>query len=185
MAFHDILQHILEDAEARIATAKNDQRQRLATARVTNERETDAELARIRQTKEAKKIQMRERAESHSIMARRHAVLKKKQELIGKVYEEVLMQMESMPESQLEKFFAACLERVHGEGTVSASAKHEGILKKLIQNSSLKMGEPMKTNGGFIVSTETQNFDFSFPFLVQELLRPRTELEVLRSVLPA
>lgn len=185
MALNDILQHILEDAEARISAAKNDQHQRLATARVTNERETEAEIARIRQGKEAKKIQMRERAESHSIMARRHAILKKKQELIAQVYAEVLMQLSNAPEAKLEKFFEACLKRVHGEGTVHAAKAHEAIVKKLLKDTKLSMGDASHASGGFVVSTETEIHDFTFPFLIENILRPRTELEVLRSVLPS
>lgn len=185
MALPDILELIVANTEKEIADAQAAQRQTIAALRHQSEREQQSELEEIQHQKEKKKDSMRARAEGHGIMMKRHSLLRKKQEVIAALYEgEVMKQLLALPEATLEKFFKHCLERIDTPGVVRPAKAHAALLKRACHGTHHTLGETIDAQGGFVVSSDKREDDLTFEFLIREVLKPRTELSVLGTLLP-
>ncbi len=185
MALQDILQSIQSSTDDRIAEAKTEHRKRLTELRSRYERETEVEIQQIEKQKTSKLHRMQERAKTHGIMLRRHAVLRKKQEWLIKTYDEVLKALAAMSEQKAEAFLRSCLKQIPSSGTIHPSEKHKELLKRLVSSDQLTFGSSVQSVGGFIFSSPTEVRNFTLEFLVQEVLRPNTELETARALFPS
>ena len=155
-------------ALADIITAINAQRDKNISAlqeRVLEEknsckRKTDDELKAYeddlkKQTK-ARKEQLTKKAHTMVQMEHRQTLLQEKRKAIDSVYDAVIDELKKLPPEKANKLEAALEKK---------AAKYKGEKK------------PCK-EGGFTLISEKAEEDFTFPRLVQTVLRPETELEV-------
>ena len=179
MALHDLLQSIVHEADQQIAAAKEAHAARLQSMTT----EHTAALDRFRKSTndrlQQKKRSLREKAESLGRISAGKMLLEHKNDALDALYETVLKELSALPKDALKEFFAACLAQVKdAEGTLRAAPEHETMLQALV-GTTVTIGEPLKaTKGGFVLSTAKREWNFTFEFLVRQMLRPATDIAI-------
>ncbi len=183
MALHDILQAITAEADRQIADLQAAHKQSMKDLKDSHEKEYFSALKQIDRQKDEKIHQMRSRVEGHAQMIVRHAVLRKKRELLDQFYAQIAASLAKMPSAQLESLYSNCLARITVAGEVLPTKGQEELLKKLLaKRDDLTLGAVTPGNGGFRFIGKTEDHDYTFEFLVSQLLRPATELSVAREL---
>ncbi len=176
MTFKHLLQSIVQEADHRVSDAKKAHVDRMQAIQAEHDRKLEAIRKNAQDRLSERKRSLKEKAESLGRISSSKLLLKIKNAEIDSLYDDVLDGLKKADENQLETFFKKSLEMA-GEGTIHASKEHEALLKKLA-SKGFEMGEALpKGAGGFIVSTPTKEWNFTFDFLVRQSLRPATEIE--------
>lgn len=181
MPFKHLLQSIVTEADHRIAEAKKAHQDRMAALEAGHEQALDAIRKNAQDRLNERKRSLKEKADSLGRISASKLLLKTKNAEIDALYDAVSEDLRKLGKAELESFFKKALEMA-GEGTIRASKEHEAILKK-IAGKDFEMGETLpKSEGGFIVSTPTREWNFTFDFLVRQSLRPSTEIEAANAL---
>ncbi len=182
MALQDLLDGIVADAEQRIQAAKDAHKKRMAELRATTDRGIAKTAQGIAHQTEQAKMQMLQRAKSQAAMLRRHALLRKKQQMLDKIYDDVISALLALPEEKQQSLLQACLDRITGQGVVHPAAAHAGLLEKIAKHGRVEIGAPVEARGGFVFESASEVHDCTYDFIVGELLRSQTELDTVRSL---
>jgi vacuolar-type H+-ATPase subunit E/Vma4 len=186
MALSDILQAIITEADRQIAELQSAHKRRMKELTASHEKEYFDTLKHIDRQKNDRMRQMRSRVEGHAHMVVRHAILRKKRELLDQCYARVCTAVAEMPRAQLEAFYDRCLDRVSGSGEIQPTKAAEEILRKLIaKRDGLTLGSVTPGSGGFRFIGATEDHDYTFEFLVHDLLRPAMELSTASKLFAA
>lgn len=178
MALQDILNAISEQADKQIADARSTHQKALTQMREASERSLAKKKQEIAVQKEQKKIQLKAKAHAHAESAKRNTVLIKKQELLDRLFAKVTAELSTLPENKVEELLRTCLKHIAQKGTVHSSKKHAALLKKIAPSEQFAMGKESNALGGFLFVSDKQEYDFTFEHLVEEILRPQTELAI-------
>lgn len=178
MALQDILNAISAQADQQITDARATHQKALTQMREVSERSLATKKQEIAVQKEQKKIQLKAKAQAHAESAKRNAVLTKKQELLDRLYAKVTAELSTLPEAKVEELLRSCLKKISQKGTIHPSKKHAAALKKLAPSEQFKMGDATDACGGFLFISDKQEYDLTFEHLVEEMLRPETELSI-------
>lgn len=178
MSVKHLLQSIAQDADRRVAEAKKSHAERMRALEADHERKLDAIRKDAQDRLNERKRSLREKAESLGRIAANKLLLEAKNKEIDAVYASVSDALKGMDKPEIESFFRKALETAGSEGGVIRAAKeHEAIVKK-VAGKEFEMGEHLpNASGGFILSTDTQEWNFTFDFLVTQSLRPATEID--------
>jgi vacuolar-type H+-ATPase subunit E/Vma4 len=179
MALTDIFEGIVAETDAQIQTAKGAHKERMKSLRAQSDAAVTSKLQAMHEQKELRKRQMRSRMLTHADMTKRNAILAKEQEYMTIFFNHLIEKLANLPKPALEKFYATCFESINAKGTIRPAKPHKEIIEK-IAGKHFSIGEPLDIPGGFLFTSETQDRDFTFPFLVQNVLRPKTEIEVAK-----
>ena len=156
MALADIITAIKSHADKEVSAIQDRaMREKDEKKKVVDEELLEFESDLKKQTEEKKK-QLKRKAETMVEMERRKALLEEKRGALDTVYSEVLQAVQKAPQAELQKLTDALQGRIKGQ---------KGEVKK----------DP---EGGFLFVSTNSEEDFSFPHLIQTVLRPDTELEV-------
>lgn len=156
MALTDIIQAINAQADKEISQIQqNALNEKNAIKRAADE-EIAAYEADLKNQTEAKKAQLKKKAETHVMMDRRKKKLQTKRRAIDELYAEVAAKLAALPEEKMEKITKA-------------------LEKKLGRSDGEKQTSKV---GGFVFVTKNTEEDFTFPHLVESVLRPMTELDI-------
>lgn len=175
MAFQDILDAIIAESNAVIDAARTKHNDAVAARKQQARDAKDAAHANAMELVEQKKVQLQQKAANHADMLVKSATLKQKQQCINDVYDAVLTQLGSLPKDKLEKLLKACLERLPKKGTLHPSKAHKDMLTSLA--SGYDVGDAIDASGGFLFTSDTQEYNFTFEHLVTTVVRPQTEIE--------
>lgn len=178
MPLKDIIAAIIAEADARIEQARAAHQKELTLLREQSEKRLSTRKQEIAASKEQKKVQLKAKAQAHADAQRRNAALRKKQELLDRLYSKVATDMGSLPADTVEDLLRKSLKTITEKGTIHPSAKHVDLLKKIAPSEQFTIGETIESTGGFRFVSQKQERDFTFEHLVQEVVRPATELEV-------
>lgn len=184
MALQDILDSITGDADKRIADAAADHKKRMKDMREESERSINRKRVQIAEQRDQKKRQLKEKAESHARMTRTKALLARKQEYMDKLYADVLDALAKLPKDKAETFLEKCLSSVKSKGVIVPAKAHEAALKKMLP-AGCELGKAIDSAGGFRFVSDKEERDFTFEFLVNDLLRPQTEVRIAHELFPA
>jgi len=110
MALQDILAAISAQADQKITEARTLHQKHLTQVREVSERNLAKKKQDIALQKEQRKAQLKAKAENHAVMIKRNALLKKKQELLDQMYNQVGEKLALLPEKKLEPLVRACLK---------------------------------------------------------------------------
>ncbi len=182
MALQDLLDGIVADAEGRIQAANDAHKQRMSELRAATDRDSAKNLQSIAHQKEQKKVQMVQRSKSQAAMLRRHALLRKKQQMLDKVYDDVITALLALPEEKQQSFLKTCLDRIDTKGVVHPAKTHKGLIEKIATHGRMEIGSPVEARGGFIFRSASEVHDYTYEFIVGELLRSKTELDAVHSL---
>ena len=176
MALQDILNAIVKEADEQLAAAQSDHRRKTKEMREASERHIALTRRQISDQKDMKLRQIREKAQSHARIYKSRTLLAKKQEHMDMLYAKVMHALVSLPAKETEMFLSSCLKIVRGSGTLHASGVHAAQLKKLLPDN-MTMGKEIAASGGFRFVSPTAEYDFTYEFLVNGLLRPLTDVD--------
>lgn len=177
MAFDDILSAITQETDQRIADAKDAHAKHLSSLREESERRLLRKKTEIEGQLTQKKSAMRAKAEAHVALQRRNAALRKKQELLTRCYDDVKKELAGIKPAAAEKLLAQFLGTIKDKGEIRPSGHHKEIVRK-IAGDRFTIGKTVDSVGGFLFVSDTQERDFTFESLVDNHLRPLTEVQV-------
>ncbi|UPA22719.1 hypothetical protein K8942_00710 [Candidatus Peribacteria bacterium] len=177
MALTHIRQAITSEADATIKRLAADHAAAVQSLNDAHKQSLQALRTSLLQQKTQKLHQMRSRAEGHAGMLTRHAVLQRKQEILNDLYTSVAESLAKQPEADLEKMLRNWIDTLPEGGTILPAKPHAALLKKLC-GSKYELGDPILATGGFRYVGKKENRDCTFEFIVQEVLRPETEISI-------
>lgn len=176
MALSHILAAITAEADAAIAAATKAHAAAVKDMSDAHERSVSSIRSTVKHQKSERLHQLKKRAESHTDMMQRHAVLQRKQELLDEFYASATRALVALPAAETERLFTAWIGKLPSNGTIIPSKTHEAILKKL--HGSHTLAPAIHAAGGFRFVSEKEERDYTYEFLVKHLVRPETEIEV-------
>ncbi len=175
MAIQDILDAIVREADEKISAESSRQRAHLKQLRQESERRLASVQMQISHQKENKINQLREKAESRGRLLQSQSILATKQDCMDRLYRMVMDALLKLPADQTEELLKKCLATTQGKGVVYAAKDHEAMMKKLLPKGC-EMGGTLNASGGFLFSSEKEEYNFSYEFLVESVLRPLTDV---------
>lgn len=177
MALHDLLQSIVHEADEQIAIAKKQHADRLKTMSAAHASALQQFRSTTEQRTQQKKRSLREKAESLGRINKAHTVLQHKNAALDALFASVLQKLVSLPAKDLTSFFRLCFDRIGtAQGVLHAAPQHEELLRSMV-TASVTIGSPLpRSSGGFILTSPQREWNFTFDFLVHQLLRPMTEI---------
>ena len=178
MALQDILAAITADADRKIEQARTEHQKSLTALREESERRIAKRKQEIAVQKQQKINQLTTKAQTHASVYQRNAILTKKKELLDATYASAVEEFCKINDTDAEALLRACLKQIKGKGEIHPSATHEKLLKKICPSEQFTMKSATKAKGGFLfISKETEQ-DFTFESLIQDIIRPKTELQI-------
>ncbi|MEX0930344.1 MAG: V-type ATP synthase subunit E family protein [Candidatus Paceibacterota bacterium] len=188
MALTDITQKILADAQTQASEIKKD----TATQVAVIERETSEQKnalkrehdAAVERDKEHRRRQERARAEQ----AKKRAVEVTKRENIDSVFTDVKEKLAQLPGEEYQKLITSLLNELPDDatGTLYAPATRIPETKEALataRRSGLSLTEDADLEGGFRITGERADYDYSFERLIEDI-RDRQELAVAQALFP-
>lgn len=176
MALTDIRQAITSEADATLKTLVANHAAAVQSLKDAHKQSLQAIRQSVAQQKTQKLHQLRSRAEGHANMLTRHAVLQRKQEILNDLYASVAASLAQLPEAELEKMLRHWISTLPEGGTILPAKPHAGLIKKLAGKHEI--GEPISASGGFRYVGTREDRDCTFEFIIQEVLRPETEISI-------
>ncbi len=176
MALSHILAAITAEADAEIAAAERAHAIAVGELTAAHERATSTIRSTVKQQKTDRLHQLKKRAEDHSDMMKRHAVLQRKQELLDEFYAAATKELSALPTAEAERLLSGWIAKLPKGGTIIPSKAHEQLLKKLAGDRAVLPA--INSVGGFRFVSEKEDRDYTYEFLVKNILRPETEIEV-------
>lgn len=176
MAFHDILQALEVNANGRISAARAAKEESVAHTREQLEQATSDKLSGIATEVDRKKKNMERQIVAHTQMNGRQAAMTAKRSLVEQTYAKALEALAAMNPAQTEEFLKRMIDACPEGGTIRPAQPHEAIVKKLAGNREI--GASVKSRGGFVHETDASDRDCTYETLVNDILRPATELAV-------
>jgi vacuolar-type H+-ATPase subunit E/Vma4 len=181
MPLQDILNAIVAQTDQKITEERSAHQKKLSAMREASERSLSTKKQDLALQKEKKKAQLHAKAEAHADAVLRNALLSKKRELLDQLYSKALTELSSLPDEKVEPLLATFLQKISAKGSIIPSDNHLKLLKKLVKDG-LQVEKPVKGAGGFLFVSNLQEQDFTFEHIVQEWLRPKTELNVSKKL---
>lgn len=183
MALHDILSAITTEADRHIATLKAQHEQTVSDALTGAKRELEKFESSLTAEYGRKQDQAVRNAKLRAGQVLRNAVLQRKHEHLDSVYAAVLDRLAANA-GAFGPLFTSVLARFSG-GVIRPSAPHAALLRQLVGgNTALAMGSEIDASGGFVWATDTRQEDWRLESIVNDLLRPRTELDISLALFP-
>ena len=131
-----------------------------------------------------------EKSKTLAKMEGRSISLKQKRELIDQTYEEVEKELNTLGSSEYLKLTAEMIKHAMKsveKGSLIVPADRRQQTEEAIQQIGADYHVQSETNdfkGGFILTSGKVEINLSFPYLIQKIIRPATELEVAKILFP-
>ena len=177
MALKHILAAITQQADALIAKAHDDHEAIVKTLRDKHSQDIEQKRKDLTASKERKLQQLQAKARTHATSHKKSVLLRKKKELLDRIYEKVVLELVALSDEEVEPLLRACIAMVKDDGVIHPSAKHEKLLREICTSKQFRLEKTIEAKGGFVFVSATKEQDFTFEYLVEHVLRPKTELE--------
>ncbi|MBT3293260.1 hypothetical protein HN512_03005 [Candidatus Peregrinibacteria bacterium] len=182
MPLQDILNAISAQADSQISETRSAHQKNISELREASERRLAKKKQELATQKEKKKIKLKAKAETHAEMHKKNVSLRKKRELLDKVYVAATAEICSLPDDKIEELIRNCLKQIEGKGSLYPSEKHASLLKKLAPSEQFSIEKPISAKGGFLFTSSEKEQNFTFEHLIQEWLRPRSEISISKEL---
>ncbi len=180
MALADILQAITAEASAQVQSLKEAGQARAKELKTQQTAALKDFRAKAQREREARVHRLRALCESQAAMKARHELLLRKQEHLAAVYDGVLEALLALPDAEVKNLLSGFIKQLPEGGTIRPSVQHAALLKTLAKD--YKLGDEIEAKGGFQYVGPREDRDYSFAFIVQEMLRPQTEINTANSL---
>lgn len=184
MAFNDILDAIVADADTRIGDATSAHKQFLKHLREESERTLLRRRGQIAEMRDQKMRQIKDKADSLARMDRNKSMLLRKQDYMNKLYNAVFASIVALPKNETETLLKHFLKNITDEGVIHPAKAHEAMIKSMLPKGCT-LGAPIDAAGGFRFVSATQEHDCTYEFIVHRLLRPATEVRAATDLFPS
>ena len=186
MALNDILQKISTEADKKATFMKQ-----VVNNEISKIQEEAKIKAAVRKSEIEEKIQLQsisiiKKSKTLAKMVGRSQTLKEKREVIDKAYEEVEKELEALDGNEYLKLITAMMKYVKksfSKGNLIVPSHRKKLTEEAIDKADVEFhikDETTKFKGGFIVMSGKIEINLSFPYLIQNIVRPDTELEVAK-----
>lgn len=182
MALQDILAAITAEADVRIADARAEHQRALTSMREESERKIAKKKQEIAVSKKERMDQLQSKALAHAHAYKRNALLSKKKEILDRVFTKATVQLSQIDENEAEALLRACVRRIQSKGAIRPSEKHAALLQKICPSEQFRLEKTISAQGGFLFVSEKEEQDFTFEYLMENIIRPRSELPVAKSL---
>lgn len=182
MALQDILDAIIAQSDLQITTARSEHQKRVSQLREAAERTQAKKRQDLAAQKEKKKAQLKMKAEAHAEAMKRNTVLRKKRELLDRLYNKATDALASVGDEKIEPLLRAYLKEIPHNGNLHPSEAHAALLKKIAPSEQFSIEKPIKAKGGFLYTSVKTEEDNTFEHRMQEWLRPQTELYISKAL---
>lgn len=182
MALQDILAAITADADRQIELARAAHQKELSEMREESERTIARRKQEIAVQKQQKLAQLTAKAETHATSHKRNALLTQKKEVLDAIYARAVEELCKISDDDAEALFRECLKQIKGKGEIHPSKKHADLLKKICPSEQFRMKDSIDAKGGFLFISDKEEQDFTFENLIENTLRPRTELTIAHTL---
>lgn len=186
MALSDILQKIKDEAGKKAAFMKQ-----VADDEITKIKEEASERAKVRRAEimamaEEKSATLHEKAQLLAKMEARNLLLKEKRQIIEDVYAESIKELEDLSGHNLEKLMTAMFKaasKTMPKAHIIVATRHRRIAEEAIGKAKVDYrikDEDSKLGNGMILADGKQEMNLSFSYILNQIVRPKTELEVAK-----
>ncbi|MBU1018156.1 V-type ATP synthase subunit E [Patescibacteria group bacterium] len=186
MALQDILKKIEDEAKKKSAFIRQVADDEIKKIREEAQIKADARREEIEQKIETQSATVIEKSKILAGMEGRSQALRQKREVIDQAYEEVEEALDALSDddyvSLLSDMMKHALKTVE-KGTLVVPANRLQLIKDAIRKANADFEIDSETHdfkGGFVLMSGKVEINLSFPYLVQKIVRPATELEVAK-----
>ena len=185
MALSDIIQKIIDEANKKSAFMKqvaNDEIQK-----IQQEAQEKAEIRKreIADSAEIKCQSVLDKAKVLAKMENDSLLLKEKRDVIDSVYAAAKKELVGMSSADYSKLLVSMLKHASSsmpKGNLIVASGQKKQIEEAVSKASADYHvkeESSSFDGGFIVYDSKTEINFSFEYLIDKVLRPSTELEVV------
>lgn len=176
MALSHIFHAITAEAEAEMQALRLEHAAKMQAEETDQKRAIEHARHAITLKKTDRLRSLRSRAEGHVRMKTRHATLRRKQEILDAIYEKkVLSALRALPSTKTESMLKQWIDSIPEKGTILPSVSQESQIRKICGDRHV-IGDVIDVAGGFRYIGPTQDREYTYEFLVHEILRPSTEI---------
>jgi len=186
MALSDIVQKINDEANKKAAFMKQVADGEIKKIKEETEVKSENRKKEIEESTKQKCKSAIEKARILAKMEGNSSFLKEKREVIDQTYDKVEMELNGLSDSDYIKLIVKMLKSASvnlnkGELIIPKDKKRqtEEAISKAGVSYHIK-GETSDFKGGFIVISSKSEINLSFPYLLEKIVRPKTELETAR-----
>ena len=184
MAINDILNKIKDEANKKAAFAKQITNDEIKKIKAEAEKGAKAKMYEIDNKVKNKCASMAEQAKVLANMESRSVLLKEKRVVISESYKAAIDELNALDDKVYtdlltSMFKSASQSMPEGELVIPASKKHQ--TESAMRNAGVHYEIAKETNdfkGGFVVKSKKVEINLSFPYLMSNIVRPHTEIEV-------
>lgn len=184
MAINDILNKIKDEANKKAAFEKQVTNDEIKKIEAESEKDAKAKMHEIDNKVKDKCASMTEQAKILANMESRSVLLKEKRMVINESYKAAIDELNALDDKAYtdlltSMFKSASKSMPEGELVVPASKAQQ--TKSAMRNAGAHYEIAKETNdfkGGFIIKSKKVEINLSFPYLMNNIVRPHTEIEV-------
>ncbi len=186
MALSDIIQKIADEANKKAAMMKQVADDEIKKINDEASRKAESKKQEITDIAVAKCKTVVEKAAILAKMESRSELLKEKRVVINTAYSEVESELNSMGEGDYVSLTSKMMKNASKKipkGGLIVPKKRKKETEEAIKKAGVEYHVTSETSdfdGGFIVSTPKSEINLSFPYLIQNIVRPQTELELAK-----
>lgn len=181
MSLQDILNKIKAQAQTESEQIRRDGDQALKKNSAQYEKEEKEALAELEIQVEKKISGAKRKSESLAHMHGKRMVLEKKQAIIDNMLGKILSQISSIPAKDYEQVLVQLMNNIDiAEGVVIPAQGKENSTKGAIKISkkTFKIGDSGDFRGGFILKSETADYDMRFETLIYKTFKEKFTQEI-------
>lgn len=174
MSLQDILAKIIVKAEQEASKVRAQGEKEAQILENNLDQETSVLCETLEKNTLTKIESASKKSESLANMQGKRLLLKKKQEILEEVLEEIVKNVASIPAKEYEQVISQLMTKIDiEEGTIFPAKGKENSTKGAIKISkkSFKMGNPGDFQGGFILESPGADYDMTFETLVHKVLK--------------
>lgn len=181
MALDDIIQSILAEAESEAQKIKQQGIAEIEVLKKDYQAKTEAEEKRIVALAKKEANKKTEQAKFLALSQKKAALLTKKQAILDQVYQQALIKLSKLPETDYQKLIAGLIKKLEEkQGEIIPVKGKETLTKEALKKSGKPFQLSTKTvagNGGFVFQTAKMTIDNRFSVLIEHA-RSETEMAV-------
>ena len=184
MALTDLIQKITDEANKKAAFMKQVADEEIK--KIKDEAGKKAEICKseIGKKAEKKSISVMEKAKTLASMEARSQMLKDKREVIDLSFSNVQKKLEKMNSPEYIELVVKMLQALSkdsSKGSLVIPSSRKKETEDAIKKANVDFKVTDSTNditGGFILTSGKVEYNFTFSYLIEKIIRPATELEV-------
>ena len=190
MALQDILNKISNEAKKKAVLIKQVTDDEIKKIREEAQVKAEARKSEIEVKIEVQSTAVIKKSKTLATMESRSRTLKEKREVIDQAYKDFEKELNTLSSDEYLKLITQMLKHAIGsvpKGSLIVPSDRRELTKEAITKANADFDikeEAGNFKGGFILTSGKIEINFSFPYLLQKIVQPATELEVAKILFP-